>query len=301
MLQVDSLVSGYSSVPVLHGVSIRVDLGEFIAVVGPNGAGKSTLFKSISGMVDVFSGELTFDGTDLRTVKPCERAQLGIAHVPEGRQVFSTMTVKENLELGAFTMAGRRDWSRNIELIFEWFPVLKQRASQLAGTLSGGEQQMLAIGRGLAAAVLVVIGIMMVIAYSSDGSPPGSPQSNMARSERTLAANFAICGAGPRIDCVVDGDTFWYRGEKIRIADIDAPELSPPRCEVERIKGEAAKRRLRELLNAGPFSLTAGWRDEDRYGRKLRTVTHAGRSIGESLVAEGLARRWDGARRPWCE
>jgi branched-chain amino acid transport system ATP-binding protein len=150
MLQVDNLVSGYSSVPVLHGVSIRVDPGEFIAVVGPNGAGKSTLFKSISGMVDVFSGALTFDGADIRTVKPCRRAQLGIAHVPEGRQVFSSMTVKENLELGAFTMAGRRDWSRNIELIFEWFPVLKQRTSQLAGTLSGGEQQMLAIGRGLA-------------------------------------------------------------------------------------------------------------------------------------------------------
>nr|WP_245270150.1 thermonuclease family protein [Nitrobacter hamburgensis] len=115
-----------------------------------------------------------------------------------------------------------------------------------------------------------------------------------------LTATFPFCGDGRRVTCVVDGDTFWLSRVKIRIADIDAPELSPPRCEAERIKGEAAKSRLRELLNAGPFSLTAGWRDEDRYGRKLRTVTRDGRSIGEILVAERLARRWDGARHPWC-
>ena len=84
------------------------------------------------------------------------------------------------------------------------------------------------------------------------------------------------------------------------IADIDAPELSPPRCEAERIKGEAAKSRLQQLLNAGAFSLVSGYRDEDRYGRKLRRVTRSGRSIGETLVEEGLARRWDGSRHPWC-
>jgi endonuclease YncB( thermonuclease family) len=116
----------------------------------------------------------------------------------------------------------------------------------------------------------------------------------------TLIATFPFCGDGHRVPCVVDGDTFWLSRVKIRIADIDTPELSPPRCEAERIKGEVAKSRLRELLNAGPFSLTAGWRDEDRYGRKLRTVTRDGRSIGEILVAEGLAHRWDGARHPWC-
>jgi endonuclease YncB( thermonuclease family) len=118
-------------------------------------------------------------------------------------------------------------------------------------------------------------------------------------SDQTLVS-FPFCSDGRRVTCVVDGDTFWLSGTKIRIADIDTPELSPPRCEAERIKGEAAKSRLRELLNAGPFSLVAGWRDEDRYGRKLRTVTRDGRSIGEILVAEGLARRWDGARHPWC-
>lgn len=116
----------------------------------------------------------------------------------------------------------------------------------------------------------------------------------------SLSAAFLICGADRHVNCVVHGDTFWFGGEKIRIADIDTPELSPPRCEAERIKGEAAKARLLALLNGGKFSLSAGPRDEDKYGRKLRTVTRAGRSLGETLVDEGLARRWDGARHGWC-
>lgn len=116
----------------------------------------------------------------------------------------------------------------------------------------------------------------------------------------SLSAAFSFCGGGHREDCVVDGDTFWFEGEKIRIADIDTPELSPPRCEAERIKGEAAKARLLALLNDGKFSLSTGPRDEDKYGRKLRTVTRAGRSLGNALVDEGLARRWDGARHGWC-
>lgn len=113
----------------------------------------------------------------------------------------------------------------------------------------------------------------------------------------TLSASFWICGDSRRIDCVVDGDTFWLQGQKIRI---DTPERSPPRCEAERVKGEAAKARLRTLLNAGRFSLVAGIRDEDHYGRKLRTVWRGGRSLGDILVDEGLARSWDGARRGWC-
>ena len=116
-----------------------------------------------------------------------------------------------------------------------------------------------------------------------------------------LSATFSICDAGARTNCVVDGDTSWHQGEKIRIADIDTPELSPPRCARERQLGQVAKRRLHALLNAGRSSLTAGWRDEDRYGRKLRTVTRQGRSIGDILVSEGLARRWDGSRHPWCD
>lgn len=115
-----------------------------------------------------------------------------------------------------------------------------------------------------------------------------------------LSAKFTICGDRRRVNCVVDGDTFWFRRQKIRMADIDAPELSPPRCANELRRGEAAKQRLQALLNASPFSLEYGSRDADRYGRKLRVVTRNGRSLGATLVEEELARRWDGSRRPWC-
>jgi branched-chain amino acid transport system ATP-binding protein len=150
MLRIEGLTAGYSAIPVLNGISIKVDQGQFVAIVGPNGAGKTTLFKTISGIVRPTAGAITFEGTDLLSVQPARRAHLGIAHVPEGRQVFPSLNVMENLEMGAVTEAGRRDWKRNIERIFEWLPVLAERRGQFAGTLSGGEQQMLAIGRGLA-------------------------------------------------------------------------------------------------------------------------------------------------------
>jgi branched-chain amino acid transport system ATP-binding protein len=152
MLEVDSLHVGYGGVPVLNGVSLRVAAGELIAVVGPNGTGKTTLFNTISGIVGATAGSIRFDGTDLLGVAPPRRAHLGIAHVPEGRQVFPSLTVFENLEMGAYTNAGRAAWERNLDSIYTWFPKLAQRAKQLAGTLSGGEQQMLAISRGFASA-----------------------------------------------------------------------------------------------------------------------------------------------------
>jgi branched-chain amino acid transport system ATP-binding protein len=150
MLKVDAVTAGYAQVPVLKGVTIRVDEAEFVAIVGPNGAGKTTLFKTISGILRPVSGSITFESADLLHVPPARRPHLGIAHVPEGRQVFPSLTVMENLEMGAYTEAGRRDWRHNLERILAWLPVLGERRSQLAGTLSGGEQQMLAIGRGLA-------------------------------------------------------------------------------------------------------------------------------------------------------
>ncbi|MBY2918436.1 thermonuclease family protein [Rhizobium leguminosarum] len=112
---------------------------------------------------------------------------------------------------------------------------------------------------------------------------------------------FSICGSGQRITCVVDGDTFWFRGEKIRIADIDTPELSPPRCERERERGLAAKQRLLDILNSGPLSFKTTAREEDRFGRKLRIVYRDRRSVGDILIAEGFARKWLGSRRSWCE
>lgn len=150
---------------------------------------------------------------------------------------------------------------------------------------------------------VLVVCIAAAIGYLHQGgtfSANSLPLASSSPEPDTLSARFPICGGGQRVTCVVDGDTFWLNRQKIRIADIDTPELSPPRCEAERVRGEAAKRRLGELLNAGAFSLVAGDRDEDQYGRKLRTVTRNGASIGDTLVAEGLARRWDGARHPWC-
>ncbi len=123
---------------------------QFVAIVGPNGAGKTTLFKAISGTVTPVSGRISYRGQDLLAVPPAQRPHLGIAHVPEGRQVFASMTVLENLEMGAYLPAGRAAWRRSLERIFALFPVLAERRQQLAGTLSGGEQQMVAIGRGLA-------------------------------------------------------------------------------------------------------------------------------------------------------
>lgn len=122
-----------------------------------------------------------------------------------------------------------------------------------------------------------------------------------AQSSNSATEAFSICGSTRRITCVVDGDTFWFRGEKIRIADIDAPELSPPRCEREREHGLAAKQRLLDILNSGPLSFKMTARDEDRFGRKLRIVYRDRRSVGDILVAEGFARKWQGSRRSWCE
>lgn len=150
MLQVADLNVAYGGLHALSGVSLSVESGKFIAIVGPNGAGKTTLFRAISGTVPIESGAIRFEDADLAKVAAADRARLGIAHVPEGRQVFKSMTVLENLEMGAQTPEALREWSRSRDLIYGLFPRLAERQQQLAGTLSGGEQQMVAIGRGLA-------------------------------------------------------------------------------------------------------------------------------------------------------
>ncbi|HEX9323679.1 MAG TPA: ABC transporter ATP-binding protein [Xanthobacteraceae bacterium] len=150
MLSIDALTVAYGGLAALSDVSLRVREGQFVSIVGPNGAGKTTLFKAISGTVRPIAGRVRFEDRDLLRVAPSERAHLGIAHVPEGRQIFPALTVMENLEMGAYPAAGRRHWARNLERIFALFPILGERRVQAAGTLSGGEQQMLAIGRGIA-------------------------------------------------------------------------------------------------------------------------------------------------------
>jgi branched-chain amino acid transport system ATP-binding protein len=149
MLTLTGVTAGYGSVKALSGVSFSIGDGEAVALLGANGAGKSTTLRAISGLMQLQSGAITFGGVNLGTLPPYKIAELGIAHVPEGRQVFPEMTVKENLEMGAYIRQAKIDRGRTLDLVFGVFPVLAERRGQLAGTLSGGEQQMLAVGRGL--------------------------------------------------------------------------------------------------------------------------------------------------------
>ena len=149
MLALSGVTAGYGSVKAIADVSISVGAGEAVALLGANGAGKSTTLRAISGLMRLRTGTITFDGMNLGAMPPYKIAELGIAHVPEGRQVFPEMTVKENLEMGAYVRHAKIERTRSLDLVFETFPVLAERQGQLAGTLSGGEQQMLAVGRGL--------------------------------------------------------------------------------------------------------------------------------------------------------
>jgi len=141
--------AGYGSVPAVSDVSIAIGEGEAVGLLGANGAGKSTTLRAISGLVRPTSGTITFLGTNITSLPAYKITALGIAHVPEGRQVFPELTVKENLEIGAYIPSAKAARTRTLELVFTIFPVLAERRKQLAGTMSGGEQQMLAVGRGL--------------------------------------------------------------------------------------------------------------------------------------------------------
>jgi branched-chain amino acid transport system ATP-binding protein len=150
MLRLEGVSAAYGNIQALCEVSLEIAEGQMVAIVGPNGAGKSTMFKVISGVVPATGGRITYEGADLLALDPADRAARGISHVPEGRQVFKSMTIAENLEMGAYCVAGRAQKKQAIERAYELFPVLAERRRQQAGTLSGGQQQMLAIGRALA-------------------------------------------------------------------------------------------------------------------------------------------------------
>jgi branched-chain amino acid transport system ATP-binding protein len=149
VLTLKGVSASYGSVPAIHDVTIEVGEGEAVGLLGANGAGKSTTLRAISGLVRKTSGTITFGGTDVASLPPYKVTELGIAHVPEGRQVFPEMTVQENLEIGAYVPKAKAERSRTLELVYSIFPRLADRKKQLAGTMSGGEQQMLAVGRGL--------------------------------------------------------------------------------------------------------------------------------------------------------
>ena len=149
MLALSGVSAGYGSVRAVSNVSITVGEGEAVGLLGANGAGKSTTLRAISGLVRPTSGTITFRGKNIDSLPAYKITELGIAHVPEGRQVFPELTVKENLEIGAYIPKARAARTQTLDLVFTIFPVLAERRKQLAGTMSGGEQQMLAVGRGL--------------------------------------------------------------------------------------------------------------------------------------------------------
>jgi branched-chain amino acid transport system ATP-binding protein len=151
MLAVQNLIAGYRDLVVLRGVSIDVNDGEFVGLVGANAAGKTTLAKTITGLLKSTSGQVTWDGKSVTDMAPHRRPELGLVMVPEGRSLFAYMTVRENLELGATNARAKANAKRNLEKIFDLFSVLRQREGAEARTLSGGQQQMLAIGRALMA------------------------------------------------------------------------------------------------------------------------------------------------------
>jgi branched-chain amino acid transport system ATP-binding protein len=149
VLRIENLDFSYGDLQVLCGISLEVKQGEIVTVLGGNGAGKSTTLKNISRLVRASRGTITFEGTDLGKLESHQVVELGVVQVPEGRRIFPEMTVLENLRMGSFIKSTRPDRQRNIERAFTLFPRLAERQKQLGGTLSGGEQQMLAIGRGL--------------------------------------------------------------------------------------------------------------------------------------------------------
>lgn len=149
MLEIKDLYVSYGMMEVLHGVSVNVEDDELVSIIGPNGAGKTTLIKTVMGLVKPTSGSIIYNGEDITNLPAHKRAALGIGYVPEGRRVFGKLTVEENLRMGAYELKDKAQIKKNIDMVYEIFPRLGERSKQLASTMSGGEQQMLAIGRAL--------------------------------------------------------------------------------------------------------------------------------------------------------
>jgi branched-chain amino acid transport system ATP-binding protein len=157
MLEVENIHSYYGNIHALKGVSLTVEKGEIVTLIGANGAGKSTTLRSITGMIKPREGHIRLDGEELTTYKPNEIVYKGIAMVPEGRRIFARLNVTENLEMGAYSRSNKQEIAEDLERVFSLFPRLKERQNQVAGTLSGGEQQMLATGRAMMASPRILL------------------------------------------------------------------------------------------------------------------------------------------------
>ncbi len=157
LLEIKDVTSGYGDVQILWGSSLALEKGKLTCLVGGNGVGKTTLLRTVMGLLRPWSGVILFEGKDISKLPAYAKAEMGLVLVPEGRQLFTDMTVYENLEMGATNQRARPNFHKNLERVFEMFPRLKERSKQKAGTLSGGEQQMLAVARGIMADPLVLI------------------------------------------------------------------------------------------------------------------------------------------------
>ena len=157
MLELRDIDAGYGAFQALFGISMRIEAGEAVAVIGANGAGKTTLLRVISGLIPATAGDMTMEGVSLRALAPHKVIETGIAHVPESRRLFPRLSVEDNLKMGAFIPAARAKFAERRDYVYDLFPRLKERRAQLAGTLSGGEQQMCAIARALMSGPRIVL------------------------------------------------------------------------------------------------------------------------------------------------
>jgi branched-chain amino acid transport system ATP-binding protein len=187
MLELTSVNAGYGSFQALFDVSLEIRGGEAVAVIGPNGAGKTTLLRAISGLIRPMQGTITIEGIDLVATPMHRIIELGIAHVPENRRLFPRMIVEDNLRMGAFIAAARPKFRENLDFVFDLFPRLRERRRQLAGTLSGGEQQMCAIGRALMSKPR-----LLLLDEPSAGLAPVIVQQVFALIERLRAAGLTV-------------------------------------------------------------------------------------------------------------
>jgi branched-chain amino acid transport system ATP-binding protein len=187
VLRLEQVAAGYGTFQALFGVSLEVQAGEAVAVIGPNGAGKTTLLRVISKLIDVSEGDIRLDGASLNPVPAHRVIELGVAHVPENRRLFPRLSVEENLRIGAYTRAARARFAERLAYVFELFPRLAERRTQLAGTLSGGEQQMCAIGRGLMSGPK-----LLLLDEPSAGLAPVIVQQVFELVERIRAEGFTV-------------------------------------------------------------------------------------------------------------
>jgi branched-chain amino acid transport system ATP-binding protein len=187
MLELADVAAGYGTFQALFGVSLEVRAGEAVAVIGPNGAGKTTLLRVISKLIGINAGEVRLEGTSLASVPAHRIIELGVAHVPEHRRLFPRLTVEDNLRIGAFTPAARARFAERLAYVFELFPRLAERRAQMAGTLSGGEQQMCAIGRGLMSGPK-----LLLLDEPSAGLAPVIVQQVFALVQRIRAEGFTV-------------------------------------------------------------------------------------------------------------